>query len=462
MMEKAPPMSAPQLEFYSSIVVLTGSGLSARSGVPVDPDMGKDGDWSSLYPVHMLALQAQPNDCHLALAEWEKRVLERRGQFTLLTHNTDGLHQRAGSQNVVELNGSMHRLRCERCDWNEDRFWELPLPECPNCGGKTRPDVAWMGQSAPGQAEWMAQRALRRCDLFLALAVSENTPRVSDFAHLSHFAKARNVLVSLDHTPLLAEEFDEVHDASAEDFVEEIWKSAQAVKQPNRLLPLSPPDSPNAPQEIADLKPLQKSFTSGYLAIYDIADFKTRNHLLGHAQGDQDLEEFAQVAAAVGVQACMRYSQDQFVVLSPRLETLEALQVTYAKEQEVRSGYRALACLEGKLRNKTVTHNLRLRRGVRVAYVMVFRGQALDDAAAQVAERIKLAPIDHLVALNEIQEAPYRPFSALIGEFSALQCPFCEGTEFDWNSDDVAHFGREGKCRQCGSDVEFENFSESS
>ncbi|MCW5867770.1 MAG: NAD-dependent deacylase, partial [Candidatus Eremiobacteraeota bacterium] len=135
-------MSAPQLEFYSSIVVLTGSGLSARSGVPVDPDLGQDGDWSSLYPVHMLALQAQPNDCHLALAEWEKRVLERRGQFTLLTHNTDGLHQRAGSQNVVELNGSMHRLRCAECDWNEDRFWELPLPGCPHCGGQTRPDVA--------------------------------------------------------------------------------------------------------------------------------------------------------------------------------------------------------------------------------------------------------------------------------------------------------------------------------
>lgn len=461
MMEKAPPMPAPQLEFYSSIVVLTGSGLSARSGLPIDLSLGQDGDWATLYPIHRLALQAQPNDCHLALAEWEKRVLERRGQFTLLTHNTDGLHQRAGSQNVVELAGSMHRLRCEKCEWNEDRFWELPLPECPNCGGGTRPDVAWFGESGPSQAEWLAQRALRRCDLFLALAVSESTPRVHDFAHLARFAKARNVLVSLEHTAHQAEEFDEVHDVSAEDFIEKIWKSAQAVKQPNRLMPLSPPDSPHAPQETADLKPLQKSFTSGYLAIYDIADFKTRNHLLGYAQGDQDLEEFAQVASAVGVQACMRYSQDQFVVISPRMESLEALQVTYAKEQEVRSGYRALACREGHLRSKIVTHNLRLRRGVRVAYVMVFRGQALDDAAKQVAERVKQAPVDHLLPLNEIQDAPYRPWSALSGEFSPLQCPFCDGTEFDWSSEDVALFGREGKCRQCGSDVEFENFTES-
>lgn len=461
MMEKGNPMSAPQLEFYSSIVVLTGSGLSARSGVPVDPELGKTGDWSALYPVHILALQAQPNDCHLALAEWEKRVLERRGQFTLLTHNTDGLHQRAGSQNVVELAGSMHRLRCDQCDWNEDKFWELPLPACPQCGAPTRPDINWFGHGTPGQAEWLAQRALRRCDLFLALAVTETTPRVVDFAHLARFAKARNVLVSLDHTAHLDEEFDQVHDVSAEDFIDEIWKSAQALKQPNRLMPLSSPESPRAPQEIADLKPLQKSFTSGYLAIYDIADFKTRNHLLGHAQGDRDLEDFSQVASAVGVQACMRYSQDQFVVLSPRLETLEALQVTYAKEQQVRSGYRALACREGTLRSKVVTHNLSLRRAVRVAYMMVFRGQALDDAAGQVAERVKLVPIDHLTPLNEVQEAPYRPWSALIGEFAALQCPFCEGTEFDWSSDDVAHFGREGKCRQCGSEVEFENFTES-
>lgn len=461
MMEKARVMSAPQLEFYSSIVVLTGSGLSARSGIPAGPEALKDGDWDSLYPLHMMALQAQPNDCHLALAEWEKRVTERRGQFTILTHNTDGLHQRAGSLNVVELAGSMHRLRCPECDWNEDRFWELPLPECPNCGATTRPDVAWFGINPPTQAEWLAQRALRRCDLFLALAVSESTPRVDDFANLARFAKARNVLVSLDHTSHLAEEFDEIHDASAEDFVTEIWKSAQAVKAPSKLMPLSPPNSPHDLRETADLKPLQKSFTSGYLAIYDIADFKTRNHLLGHAQGDQDLDEFQQVAQAVGVQACMRYSQDQFVVLSPRMEALEALQMTYAKEQEVRSGYRALAFREGHMRSKVVTHSLRLRRGVRAAYVMVFRGQALDDAAHQVAERVKLAPVDTLMALNEIPEGAYRPWSALVGEFSALQCPFCDGTEFEWSSDDIEHFGREGKCRQCGSDVEFENFTES-
>jgi len=142
------------------------------------------------------------------------------------------------------------------------------------------------------------------------------------------------------------------------------------------------------------------------------------------------------------------------------MESLEALQVTYAKEQEVGSGYRALACREGHLRCKVVTHNLRMRRGVRVAYVMVFRGQALNDAARQVAEKVKLAPVDQLLPLNDILDRPYRAWSALQGEFAPLQCPFCDSSEFDWSTEDIAHLGRQGLCRQCGSDVEFENFAE--
>jgi NAD-dependent SIR2 family protein deacetylase len=448
-----------QLEFYSSIVVLTGAGLSARSGLPARPDM-IERDWEAVYPLHLLALQAQPNDCHLALADWEKRVLERRGQFTLLTHNTDGLHQRAGSQNVIELCGSMHRLRCTdpHCDWSEDRFWELPLPGCPRCSSPTRPDVAWFGEEPAAEMDWLAQRALRRCDLFLALAVSESTPRLHDFVNLARFAKARTVLVSLDPSAALLEEFEEVHDSAAEDFVSGISRSAAAVKEPTRLRPLTAEEPLEASSQPADLSALQKSFTSGYLALFDIADFKTRNHMLGHAQGDQDLEDFLKVAKAVGVQACMRYSQDQFVVLCPRLETLESLQTTFSQEQPIQAGYRALACRDGCLRSKVVTHGLRLRRAVRVAYMMVFRGQALNEAARQVAEQVKRVFPDQILPLQEIQ-SEYRSWSALQGEFSPLQCPFCHGGEFDWNSQDLASFGREGRCRQCGSDVEFENFS---
>lgn len=450
--------NAPQLEFYSSIVVFTGPELSARSGVS-EASIGSEGHWDDVYPFHILALEAEPNDCHLALADWERRVLARRGQFTILTHNADGLHQRAGSQNVVELKGSLHRLRCTapHCNWNEDRFWDLPLPPCPHCGSETRPDVAWFGQEAPAEAEWLAHRALRRCDLFLALGVSESTPRIHDFANLARYAKARSILAGRGLAEEMAEEFDEIHELPAEDFVEEIRKNAEAVKEPARLRPLGKVESLDFPSQVADLGSLQKSFTSGYLAIFDIADFKTRNHMLGYAEGDRDLEDFLQVAQAVGVQACMRYSQDQFVVLTPRIESLEALQQTYSKEQEIRAGYRALACREGRLRSQVVTHALRLRRAVRVAYIMVFRGQALDEAAREVAEKVKRVAVDQLLPINQVQSS-YLAWSALQGEFSPMQCPFCQGHEFEWNSTDEASFGREGKCCHCGSEVEFENF----
>lgn len=455
---KSTPGNSPQLEFYSSIVVFTGPELSALSGVS-QASQESDSHWDDVYSLHILALQAEPSECHLALADWERRVLQRRGQFTLLTHNTDGLHQRAGSQNVVELKGSLHRLRCSapRCNWREDRFWDLPLPPCPECGSETRPDVAWFGQEPPAEAEWLAHRALRRCDLFLALGVSESTPKIHDFAHLARFAKARCIMVGRQILGDLSEDFDELHELPAEEFVAEIRKNAEAVKEPARLRPLGKVESLEFPAQVADLKSLQKSFTSGYLAIFDIADFKTRNHMLGYAEGDRDLEDFLRVAEAVGVQGCLRYSQDQFVVLTPRLETLEALQQTYSKEQEIRAGYRALACREGCLRSKIVTHSLRLRRAVRVAYEMVFRGQALDEAAREVAEKVKLVPVDQLMPLNEISSS-YVAWSALQGEFSPMQCPFCQGRDFDWNSTDEATFGREGKCCQCGSEVEFENF----
>ena len=448
-------MSSQQLEFYSSIVVLTGAGLSARSGVPTlqDPNL------EAALSLHNLSRQSQPNECHLALAEWEKRVLERSGHFTLLTHNCDGLHQRAGSQNVVELYGSIHRLRCSaECDWQEETNWKLPLPPCPRCSKPSIPDVAWFRETPAAEAEWLAQRALRRCDLLLALAVSHQTPRLLDFAHLARFAKARTVLVSLDPSNQLAEEFDEIHEATAEDFVQEIWSNAQAVKEPTRLRPLSVEEVPEPAGQPADLTPLERTVTSGYLALFDIADFKTRNHLLGHAQGDQDLEDFLQVAEAVGVQACMRYSQDQFVVICPRLETLEALQVTFSHEQPIESGYRALACKEGCLRSKIVMHNLSIRRALRVAYVMVFRGQALAEVAAQTASKVKFVAVDQILPVNEVG-SKHQPWSALQGEFSALQCPFCHGGEFEWDSQDVASLGRQGKCLQCTSDVEFENFS---
>ena len=114
-----------------------------------------------------LAAKAEPNLGHLALAQLEQQI----PHFTLITQNVDGLHQRAGSQNVIELHGNIQRTIC----FNERQVvnaWpgsdEIP-PRCPRCGGLLRPDVVWFGESLPAPARESAWVAAKQCELFLAV-----------------------------------------------------------------------------------------------------------------------------------------------------------------------------------------------------------------------------------------------------------------------------------------------------
>jgi NAD-dependent deacetylase len=442
-----------QLEFYSSIVVLTGAGVSARSGVPVY--RGSE----DLHPLQVLARQAQPNDCQLALAQWEARVLERGGEFLLVTQNPDGLHQKAGSQNVVELRGSLHRLRCDNrdCAWKEDRFWDWPLAPCPVCGGHVRPDVVRLGEDAPPEPEWIAKRALRRCDLFLALGIGGNHPVATRFAELATEARARTVLVNLEDADRAGDVFEETHLEAAEDFVPQIWVRAQQVTEPARVRPESilQPARYALEEGLKALAALLDAIKVGYLAMFDIADFKTRNHMLGYAAGDQDLEDFAEIAVHCGVEGVVRYHQDQFIVLTSRVENLQALVDTYRREEPVQAGYHAR--IDGE-HVRTVAHELKIRRGLRGAYSMVFRGQPLEHAIGNVAERVKYAPVDSASPLTELNR-PYQAWSALLGKFSALHCPRCQGHDFEWEIGDPTRLGNEGTCRGCGSRVEFQNYN---
>lgn len=189
--EPPPPQLVERLRTAKSVVVLTGAGISAESGVPTFRD-ALTGHWARFNPEELATPEAfrrnprqvwswyaerrqslervEPNPGHFALAEIESRV----ARFTLATQNVDGLHQRAGSRHVLELHGNINRTRCSA----ENRIvpaWpvseELP-PRCPHCGGFLRPDVVWFGEELPWDKLDAAKDAAQTSDLFLAVGTS--------------------------------------------------------------------------------------------------------------------------------------------------------------------------------------------------------------------------------------------------------------------------------------------------
>ena len=203
------------------VVVLTGAGVSAESRIPTFRE-AQTGLWAKYSPEELatpqafrrnpklvwewytwrreVAAQAKPNPGHLALAELEQRM----PQFTLITQNVDGLHQRAGSRHIIELHGNINRTKCFD-EGNIIDSWppttELP-PRCPLCGGYLRPDVVWFGETLPPQALHTAFEAARQCDLFFSIGTSA---LVQPAASLPYEALQRGVTVveiNPDVTPL--------------------------------------------------------------------------------------------------------------------------------------------------------------------------------------------------------------------------------------------------------------------
>lgn len=173
------------------MTVLTGAGVSAESGVPTFRD-AQTGLWAKYKPEDLatprafqrnprlvwewyewrrkLVADAKPNPAHLAIVEMEKVF----PQFELLTQNVDGLHQRAGSQRVIELHGNITRTKCFDegtivSDWPDTG--EVP-PKCPHCGGLLRPDVVWFEESLPETEMELATQASTSCEVFLAIGTS--------------------------------------------------------------------------------------------------------------------------------------------------------------------------------------------------------------------------------------------------------------------------------------------------
>jgi len=203
------------------LAVLTGSGISAESGVPTFRD-AQTGLWSKFRPEDLatpeafqrnpklvwewyawrreLVSQAQPNAGHLALVELERRV----PQFSLITQNVDGLHQRAGSRTVIELHGNITRTKCFEEDVLVEKWTETveTPPRCPRCGGRLRPDVVWFGEALSPDVLERALTASQSCDLFFSIGTSTLVhPAASlPFEALQHGATV--VEINPDETPL--------------------------------------------------------------------------------------------------------------------------------------------------------------------------------------------------------------------------------------------------------------------
>lgn len=215
-----------------SITVLTGAGVSAESGIPTFRD-AQTGYWARFRPEDLATPEAfrrdpdlvwrwyaerrravlgvEPNEGHRALARLEGRV-ER---FSLVTQNVDGLHARAGSREVIELHGSILRVRClNSCviytagaattPEAEAVFAADTPPRCPHCGDLLRPDVVWFGESLPDAAIEAAVAAAENCNLFLSVGTSTVVYPAAMLPDAARDAGATVVEINPAETPFTA------------------------------------------------------------------------------------------------------------------------------------------------------------------------------------------------------------------------------------------------------------------
>ena len=177
-------------------VVLTGAGISTPSGIPDFRSEGT-GLWSRDEPMEVASLNtfrtdperffvwfrplasliftAKPNPAHVALAKLEKA----HHIHSIITQNIDGLHQKAGSKNVIEMHGTLRTLSCTQCFHQAEAHIYIKtfvekgdLPFCSECGSLMKPDAILFGEQLPQKAWHKAQRDSRQCDLMLVAGSS--------------------------------------------------------------------------------------------------------------------------------------------------------------------------------------------------------------------------------------------------------------------------------------------------
>ena len=220
-----PPEFVRAVRDASGIVVLTGAGVSAESGIPTFRDP-QEGLWAKYDPAELATPEAysrdpelvtrwydwrrgkcaaaKPNPAHRALAWLERFCGEGERRFTLVTQNVDRLHHAAGSTRILELHGTLWIWRCmhcgQGCEEREVPFAEYP-PRC-DCGGMRRPGVVWFGESLPEGVLEAANLAASECDLFLSIGTSAVVYPAAGLAHSARRHGAQVAEINAQPTPL--------------------------------------------------------------------------------------------------------------------------------------------------------------------------------------------------------------------------------------------------------------------
>jgi NAD-dependent deacetylase len=221
-----------QIKNYKKIVFVTGAGISQESGIPTF--RGKDGLWRNYDPMKIATIdafyenpklvwewynerrsnvfQAQANLGHKAITE-----LEKYAQVVVLTQNIDGLHKKARSSNVLELHGSIVKIKCSVCDYNEEILTEISdFPPICKCGNILRPDIVWFGEPLPQDVWQDAIEFASQCDLMVVVGTSLT---VSPANTLPLYAKQNNatlIEINPENTEMSVEMDEIIRNTSVE------------------------------------------------------------------------------------------------------------------------------------------------------------------------------------------------------------------------------------------------------
>ncbi len=203
---------------FNSIVILTGAGISAESGIQTfrasdglwhehriedvatpeafdrDPDMVHH--FYNVRRQQLLSDEVKENSAHLALAELESKF---SGKFLLVTQNIDNLHERAGSKNLLHMHGELLKMRCLNCDDVEEiRSDQGRKSICSSCREHDvlRPHIVWFGEM-PMYMETIST-ALSQCDLFISIGTSGNVYPAAGFVQIANQAGAQTLELNLE------------------------------------------------------------------------------------------------------------------------------------------------------------------------------------------------------------------------------------------------------------------------